>query len=280
MARHVDWAKVPRWLNVVLGDSWELEESGQFLALDCNATALWSLANSAGTDERIRVEVMVQSGVASDGSFDFEASVKATEDAVVMHVLYGDINPTRDLWVRGELDDLGDYSLQSPPDSDTKDWSERCVVVVAANAVVKFTSSGMTNAALRNVARKLLEYTVRRNGEPSLAFPSVTSRAALASSGDASTPGVVQVKGVYTEFTVSFSVEREICAAGAACQDNGIVFHRPLIHPQDSNAPTSGYLVDFVFSTSTLGRHGVRMRFVDALTMVCVSKDLMVDVIM
>ena len=53
---------------------------------------------------------------------------------------------------------------------------------------------GMSDTALQTVARKLLEHTVRRDGELSLTLPSVTPIVTPTDSGDAS----VQVKGMYT----------------------------------------------------------------------------------
>ncbi|KAI0316016.1 hypothetical protein OF83DRAFT_1173291 [Amylostereum chailletii] len=270
---HVDWAHVPAWLPSVLGDSWEVR-FGRVTVGTATARAFWHIADTSG--EPLRVHVCVESVVAEDGTLDLVRSAAAIRDRVADIVTSTDYDPER-LWMRGALDDLGDYSMQY-----ADGFASGRVVVVAGNIVVDI--AGMSSsAALRHYARTLLEHTVQRNGPP-LALPVLHSGPVRTtghsprsiSNANEVESNVITVEGVHSRFTVSFKAEGVIVAAGATCEGPGILLDKYAIEEIGNE---EGHVVDFRFVTREVGRHLVHVHFADSKTMVSATRDIIVEVV-
>jgi hypothetical protein len=90
---HVDWAHVPRWLNTVLGDAWDIP-FGQVAVGGTTAHAFYYLADAGISGSPIRVHVQVVSVIGQDGSLGINQSIDKAQECV-RDIL---MSTMRDVW--------------------------------------------------------------------------------------------------------------------------------------------------------------------------------------
>ena len=264
---HVDWARLPTWLQVTLGDTWSVDH-GWVTVSEAEVQALWYLSDAARNT--IRVHVVVASALTPNGGLNVEESA-----AIVRDRIHSILRSTQrdDVWVTRTLPGLEEASLQYADDSGAGR-----VIVVAGNVVMDI--EGMTSgSALMPHALKLLNHTARRN-RPPLVVP-VMQRRAIKIGVDGATTGaetdVITVTGIDTRFSVVFWVGCEIAAVGAASDHGtGVLFDR---HTVDELGSGRGRTVELFFIAREVGRHRVHMYVADLETMVQVKSALEVEVV-
>ncbi|KAK0455273.1 uncharacterized protein EV420DRAFT_1644911 [Desarmillaria tabescens] len=269
---HINWAHVPEWINDVLDEDWGVK-FGRVSVGDSTTHAFWHLGHDKAEEgSPLRVNVHVESVVNLSGALDTAGSEQAARDRLGTILTSTDRDPEA-LWVRGTLDEFGQYSLQY-----ASDVAAGRVVVVAGNAIVDI--SGMSSsAALEDYARKLLGHTVRRDGPP-LTMPAI-KRGPVRTTGNQESmllddnTGRTTVQGVDTRFSLYFELDKGVAAASATPEGTGILFDKYVIEEGLDGAVA----VDFMFVAHELGAHTVKVHFTDMETMVSVSKTIEVDVV-
>ncbi|KAL1665988.1 hypothetical protein GGF50DRAFT_113623 [Schizophyllum commune] len=274
---HVNWAHLPSWLTSVLGEDWTLRFDSVNAADGC-ARAFFHLA-APTPGESIRVIVSVHTVAADGGAVDAERSAAAAVDRVIDILGSTDRDPET-LWVRGKLDESGDWSLQYGADVGAGR-----ILIGAGNTVVDF--AGMASmAALEEPVRRLLHHVVRRDAPP-LRMPVLRSGRLVSSRlvHDAtdlreSESVSVQVEGVGTSFVLYFEVDGLLAAAGATCESGALLLDKYTIE-QDRFAGEgeAKHAAHFTFVTRELGVHHVRVHVADAETMVTTTHRVEVNVV-
>ncbi|KAI4519554.1 hypothetical protein K525DRAFT_271632 [Schizophyllum commune Loenen D] len=212
---HVNCALLPSWLSPVLGDDWA-PRFDDVNASDGCARAFF-LPAAPDPSKSIRVGVSVHTVAADGGYVDVERSTAAAAMDRVIDILGSIDRDPETLWVRGELDEFGDWSPQYGADIGAGR-----ILVGAGNTVVDFAGMAST-AALEEHMRRLLHHIVRRDAPP-LRMPVLRNR--LVSSGlvhDAGDPQefqavAMQVEGVGTRFVQYFEVDGLFATAGVTCE--------------------------------------------------------------
>ncbi|PBK71923.1 hypothetical protein ARMSODRAFT_1083271 [Armillaria solidipes] len=174
------------------------------------------------------------------------------------------------VWTRGDLSELGEYSVRYADGGG-------CIAVAAGQTVVEICDNRtLSSETFDQYARKLLEYTVRRDSPP-VAVPIIKRGPLIFLTSDDhnySRPGKIQVRAVKSRFSLWFELEKLIAAADATVgrSAKAVSFEHYVVE--------EGVKVEFTFAVKRLGHHIVDVLavFADSETMVSASQMAEVEV--
>ncbi|SJL11236.1 uncharacterized protein ARMOST_14639 [Armillaria ostoyae] len=142
-----------------------------------------------------------------------EDGMLASSKRAVRRCLADIINSTafliESVWTRGDLSEFGEYSVRYADGGG-------CIAVAAGQTVVEICDNRTLSLEIFNrYARKLLEYTVRRDSPP-VAVPVVKCGPLIfltSDDHDHSRPRKIQVRAIKSRFSLWFELEKPIAAA-------------------------------------------------------------------
>ncbi len=275
---YVNWARLPEWIEKVLGDGWRVTYGGVGVGVEeGSASALWCLkrngleADSIDSAAQLKIRVFVQSQTNADGVLDMAANKRAARRR-----LASIINSTDFLielvWMRGNLSAFGDDSVRYADGGG-------CFIVIAGHTVIEICDDGdiLPSERFERYVRTLLEHTIRRNS-PSPTMPVIKRGplVSLASDNPNSCPRKITIRPVDPRFSVWFEMDRPIAAADAIVQGS-----RSDWAVSHGNCQVEGGVrVHFMFVIAKEGHHIVEVHahFADSETMMSRTQIFEVDV--
>ncbi|KAK0447908.1 uncharacterized protein EV420DRAFT_1568187 [Desarmillaria tabescens] len=269
---YANWAHLPKWINSVLGDDWHsVAKLGYINVTEATTHAFWCLEREGaeiGTSPVISINVHVASQTDANGVLDMAASKQAAR-CWLASIIASTSNDVKSLWIRGDHDEFGDYSVQY-----AEGILHGRVVVVAGPTVVDIRGISRTAELFDGCARRLLEYTVGRNSPP-LTMPVIKRGPFLSMvGGNHDLPSKILVRSVDARLSLYFELERPIAAANATTERSTLVFDQYVIEEVTEESVT----VKLVFMVQKLGSYIVQVHFADSETMISRTQVVEIEV--
>ncbi|KAK0431680.1 hypothetical protein EV421DRAFT_143868 [Armillaria borealis] len=275
---YTNWAHLPEWIEKVLDVSWSVTY-GHIGVGDGSANLLWCLKrdglgaeiDSSESSERLKIRVHVESPANGDGILDMAASKRAVRRHLAK--IINSIDFIIELvWARGDLSEYGEYSVRYAA-GDTG-----CAIVAAGPTVIEIYDSNRTLPLemFDSYARKLLEYTVRRDSPP-LAAPVIKRGPMLSlSDDDNSRPTRIKIRPVDLYFSLWFELDKPIAAAKATVEGSA-----PAISCGKWKVEVGVRMVKLDFTVARVGHHveEVHAYFADSETMFSTSQTFEIEVV-
>ncbi|SJL08249.1 uncharacterized protein ARMOST_11612 [Armillaria ostoyae] len=273
---YTNWAYLPEWIEKVLDVSWSVTY-GHIGVGEGSANLLWCLKrdgaeiDSSESSERLKIRVHVESRANGDGILDMAASKRAVRRHLAK--IINSIDFIIELvWARGDLSEYGEYSVRYAA-GDTG-----CAIVAAGPTVIEIYDSNRTLPLemFDSYARKLLEYTVRRDSPP-LTAPVIKRGPMLSLSDDDNSRSTrTKIRPVDLYFPLWFELDKPIAAAKATVEGSA-----PAISCGTWEVEVGVRMVKLDFTVARLGHHveEVHAYFANSETMLSTSQTFEIEVV-
>lgn len=225
------------------------------------------------SSERLKIRVHVESRANREGILDMAASKRAVRRHLAK--IIDSIDFAIELvWARGDLSEYGEYSVRYAA------GDIGCAIVAAGPTVVEIYDSNrmLPLEMFDSYARKLLEYTVRRDSPP-LTAPIVKRGPMLSLSDDDnhnSRPTRIKIRPVDPDFFLWFELDKPIAAAKATVEGSA-----PAISCGIWEVEVGVRMVKLHFTVARVGYHveEVHAYFADSEAMLSTSQTFEIEVV-